>query len=444
MKEIVFRFALFKLSFIVLAGFPGATAQMPYPEFERDLQAALKSAAIVDEVERLHNKVERQEKVSLQNSRNDGKKYCHNITNFLVLRVELHRALIFVVLSEMGPKSGPLNSFEIARLLERLSNQRVFSAKRMAVGKLPELIVNNAESIRKRFAEASQKCASDDPVSEDFLNAKFSHTWLLSNYSVLLTLDDRTTRDELTVRIIEDYEDVLKAIRSRSSTTKVDSFPILYSYANFLLWGGNARFEEADLILTECLNKAIETYGATSPNLLPILRLKAGLANAVNDPLESEKLRTFISKINPSIKAEDPVLFDLASRATSESRRVLDSTKGAITVMGTRAELDAKMGKPDGKRTEADALADLPRPGPPMQVFEPSVIFSSESERATVVIDVDELGIVRNAEVQHREEKVRAELAKLALGLKFTPLIYKGRVSSMKGIVYLNFKRKYN
>lgn len=441
LRQLVFRISLLTLSFIGLAVFSGANAQTPVPEFEIELQAMLKSAATVDEVERLHKKVESQERLALQASKDDGARYCHNLTNYVALRVQLHRVSIFVAYSATA--FGPADSFEIARSLERLSRPEVYSSRKAAVGKLPRLIVDNVESVGKRFAEASKRCADGTQVSDDYLNAKFLHTWLLATFRVPVAFYDRKTKDELTARIIRDYEDISKAIRGRSSA-RLNPVFMLYSYASFLLWRGNARFEEAELVLDECLRKAVETYGSTSQSLLPILRLKVGLANAIGDRSEFERLRKLIAKIDPSIKAEEPVLIDITSRATADSHKLLDSVRGVATVTGTRAELDAKMGKWDGKRL--DATQDLPAYGPPLpaSLFDPSVGAVRSYGRATIVIDVDERGIVRSADVQDSDERVRrSDLSRVAFTLKFEPLIYKGRASGVKGVVYLVYKWEY-
>jgi hypothetical protein len=432
---------LLGLSFIVLAGVSRVAAQTLTPDFETELQAMLKSASTVAEVERLHEKVDSREKVGLRASKDDAERYCHNLTNFVVLRVQLHRVSILIA-SSVGAY-GPADTFELARGLERLSRPEVYSSNKAAFGKVPRLVVDNVESVDKRFAQASKTCAASSPVSDDYLSAKFLHTWLLATFRVPVAFDDRKTKDELTARIIRDYEDVLKAIRGRSSG-RLDSVFMLYSYASFLLWRGNARFEEADLVLDECLRKAVETYGSTSQNLLPALRLKVGLANAIGERSELERLRKLIANIDPSIKAEEPVLIDITSRATGDSHKLLDSVKGVATVTGTKAELDAIRGKWDGKRLIA--TQDLPAYGPPMPAswFDPSVGSIRSYGRATIVIDVDERGIVRSADVQHSDERVRrSDLSKVALKLRFEPLIYKGRAAGVKGVVYLVYKWEY-
>ena len=68
--------------------------------------------------------------------------------------------------------------------------------------------------------------------------------------------------------------------------------------------------------------------------------------------------------------------------------------------------------------------------------------FSQFAVRASVT--VNESGDVTSVDVQNSNPKINDRVLKVAKGLKFRPLIYKGHATTMKGLVRIWVRYDYN
>jgi hypothetical protein len=277
-----------------------------------------------------------------------------------------------------------------------------------------------------------------------FLSARFSNVWLLDNFGPILAIEDREILEREAQLILSEYEAVWKVVSTRADET-VDRLSIQYVYGNALL--ENAEFEAALPLLTRSLALANQRYGENSPILLPILRLLAGVANTTGDAQEHERFSRWIARIDAS--KSETTLFLLRSRATPETRGVLFKKKDGLEVKAASGEMERYLSSSDplansvGKRHSVLARPMHSYSGRPVKVFvsvsESGSVTNAEVKNDRVVSTVDKSGSITNTRVEHEDEKVRAEVEKIALGLKFKPLTYNGRATAMKGYVVVYF-----
>ena len=368
----------------------------------------------VRDLDSLHSQVGSLEKTVLKGSRHDRVRYCENLFSFVFFRFELHKTSVSVLLGVPSAEA----------------------AKRASFGGILEQNVLSSEEL---FTEAEKECPLEGVSSDTRLMARFANAWLLDNFQTRLTpVYDPKKLDKQTERIFSEYDFVLKEFRSRSDKNWIDPVLLLYSYANSLL--RKAQFETAEPLLSECVELAGKRYGVNSPVLLPALRLLAGIADAAGNRLDHERFTGWMIRIEGGTGEGKKILFNLKGRATPESMPLLDPGK-IVIVMGTRDGVEGRLNK---RFPDRDVNEDLPRQAGQQLTNNSIVGMSSGGGRPiSVFISVDEAGNVTEAEVRSSDEKIRAKLKKIALGLEFRPMTNKGRITPMKGFVYLFIKREY-
>ena len=409
---------LFSLAAIFLAGCLAVEAQSTAPQFDARILPSLEKLVTVKDLIRVQRELDGLKKKVFKDTRENKDRYCEALFNFVVFRYRLHRV------STVLPNPTGSDSETQKKEIDDLVKKNVYQAEEL-------------------YAKGEEECPVGDKPSEAYLMARFTNAWLLDNAPSdfgfgISFQSNRAIRAKREERVLDDYDFVLKEFRSRDDKSWIEPVLLLYSYANALLRHG--EIETAEPLLSECVTIASKKYGKDSPMLLPILRLLAAVAGCAGDQTIRQQYISWISRINDGADNGEETFFDLGSRAALISKPALSWNK-FITVSGPREAIEGQQKKGSKRR---GTMADLPfgaGQGPRVNYPEGGTAITLPMD---VFITVNELGDVTDADVRDLTEKARASLKEIALGLKFKPLMYKGRVTSMKGFVKIYVKYVYN
>lgn len=410
---------LFPLTAIaMLAGCLVVEAQSAASQFDVRILPSLEKLVSAEDLDHIQGQLNSLEKKVLKDSRQNKNRYCEALFNFVVFRYKLNRRSA----SLMDPSGS--DSEALKKEFEEVVEKNVFRAEEL-------------------FAKGKKECSFAGKPSEAYLMARFVNASLFDNVSSSFGLtasfeSNRAIKAKRAEQVLFDYDFVLTEFRSLEDKSWIDPVLLLYSFANALVRQG--QFETAEPLLSECVTIASQKYGKDSPLLLPILRLSAAIAACAGDQAGRQQYIAWISSINHGSDDGEETFLDLRSRATLISKTAF-SWDSFITVSGPREEIERNQKRLPKLR---DTTADLPFPAGQGSLVNQSLGARGVRFPMEVFITVNESGDVTNAEVWDLPEKVRARLKEIALGLKFMPLTYKGRVTSMKGFVKIYVKYVYN
>jgi len=398
-----------------LAGCLTTMAQSTPPHFDARILPSLEKLVTIGDVESLQEQLDRLQKQVFKDSKPDKGRTCEALFNFVVFRYRLHRT------STSLPGPPGTASWEHQKEVQGVIRQNVFKAEEL-------------------YAKGEKECPTEGDPTEPYLMARFVNAWLFDNATSDFGLgigfkNNRAILAKRAERVLNDYDYILKEYRSRSDKSWIDPVVLWYSYATALLRSGN--IEAAELLLSEGITVAANKYGMDSPALLPLLRYLSAIAACAGDQAGSNQYLAQINRIETGSAKSEELFFDLRGRATPESKLVF-AFEQMLQVSGPRQEIEGK----ESKLRNVNTIGDLPFSAGVILNFPPdgslSVTFPME-----VFITVNEAGDVTDASVLDLPEKVRAILKKTALGLKFKPLTYKGRATSMRGYVKIYIKYSY-
>lgn len=343
---------------------------------------------------------------------------CDAIFEAIDFRLKTHRKLEELPVIPIEGLKG-LNAEQRQRLAERL------------------LVINNlTDEGKSRIDELfllSETACHDKRTDMPAIRARVHYAWLQDNFEYRSDKPpSKSKQNEQRITILENYKIAKDLLTAKDDSFKGEMYEISLLYSDALFRFG--RFEDSSQVTKEVLAGLDSYTGDKSYLMIFGLRLERAISVLAMRNDDAEPIFKQLESLGDTdlLKSEQN-FFDISDRLLPE---YVDKAriKHGRTLLEGMAELRNynQAVKRSFGRTR-NISVNMLKPG----TVNAGIIVSYRTQGIPMLIQVDEAGVVTSVDVQFGKPKLRRKLTKIAMELRFEPLVYKGQKSKMKGIVYL-------